>query len=58
MAFVEELSSFGNQILIRMADDFDAGKFANGQFAAHVDPSVNVRRIGFAASGEKVTGDG
>jgi hypothetical protein len=48
----------GNQIVIRMADDFDAGKFANRQFATNINPSVNVRRIGFTASNKKVTGDG
>ena len=47
----------GNQIVVRVADNFDLGKFANHQFATHVNPSVNVRRVGLAAGGEKVTGD-
>jgi hypothetical protein len=37
-----------------VADDFDAGKFANRQFAANINASVNVRRIGLAARDEKV----
>ena len=41
---------FGDQIVVRVANDFDFGKFANGKLAAHVNPSVNVRRIGFAAT--------
>ena len=33
-----------------MADDFDFRKFANRQLAAHINTSINVRRIGFATS--------
>ena len=50
----------GNQIIIRVADNFDPGKFANWHPAlrdADVNPAVNVRRVGLAASCEKVTGD-
>ncbi len=48
----------GHQIVVRVADDLDARKFANRQFAAKVNPPVNVRRVGFAAGNQKVTGDG
>ena len=44
----------GNQIVVRVADDFDAGKFANRQSAAHINPSVNVRGVGFTAGDEVV----
>ena len=46
------LNLFGNQIVIGVADDFDFRKFANRQLAAHINTSINVRRIGFAASDE------
>jgi hypothetical protein len=45
----------GDQIVIRVADDFDFGEFANGQLAPHINPTVNVRRVRFAASDKKVT---
>jgi len=44
----------GNQIVIRVADDFDFGKFSNRQFAANVNASVNVRGIGFTSSNQVV----
>ena len=52
------LNRLGNQVVVRVADDFDLGEFANGQFAADVNAAVNVRRVGFAAAHQKVTGDG
>ena len=52
MAFVEQLSLFSNQIVVRVTDDFDPGEFAHRQFATHVNPSVNVRRVGFSSSNE------
>jgi len=39
----------GNQIVIRVADDFDAGKFTNWQQAADVNPTINVRGVGLAS---------
>ncbi len=51
---LEELNRLGNQIVIRVADDFDPGKFANRQSAAQVNPPVNVRRVGFTAGDEVV----
>ena len=45
----------GNQIIIRVADDFDAGKFANWHLATNVNPAVNVRRVGFASRDEVVS---
>ena len=45
---------FGNQIIVRVADDFDPGEFANRQFAAHVNPAVNVRSVGFSSSDEVI----
>ena len=44
---------FGNQIVIRVADDFDFGELADGKFAtANVNAAVNVRRIRLAARDE------
>src|SRR5688572_15716657 len=44
-----DLSMFGDQIVIRMADNFHAGKFTDGQFATDIDTAVNVRSVGFGA---------
>ena len=43
---------FGNQIVIRVADDFDLGEFSHRQFPTHINASVNVRRIRLAARDE------
>jgi hypothetical protein len=45
----------GNQIVIRVADYPHFGKLSNRQFAPHINPSINVRRIRLAASNEVMT---
>ena len=36
-----------------MSNDFHLRELADGQFAAHVNPAVNVRRVRFA-TGDKI----
>jgi hypothetical protein len=50
VVFTHCTTPFGDQIIIRVADDFDFGKFANRQLSANINPSVNVRRIRLAAA--------
>ena len=50
----QSIGWLGNQIVVRVADDFDSGEFADRQLAAHVNASVNVRRIGFAAANKVI----
>ena len=45
----------GNQIVVCVPDHFDSGKFANRHPALHENPSVNVGRIRFTASGEEIS---
>src|ERR1039458_8296631 len=44
---------FGDQIVIGVADDLDAGELAQGQFPANINPSVNVGRVRLAARDQK-----
>ena len=43
------LSRFRDQVVIRVADDFDRGELAHWQFPAHINTTVDVRGIGLAA---------
>src|SRR5215469_2965574 len=45
----KQSNSLRDQVVVGVADDFDAGEFADGQVAADVDAAVDVRRVGFAA---------
>ncbi len=47
-------SGLGDEVVVGVADDFDAGEFGDGELAANVDAAVNVGRVGFAA-GDEVT---
>src|ERR1017187_4387390 len=43
------VARFSNQIVIGVADDLHLRELAKGQLAAHIDPAIDVRRVGFAA---------
>jgi len=60
LARVNNLSDrLRNQIVISVADNFDAGEFANWHSAlrrAHINAAVNIRRIRLAAADQIVDG--
>src|SRR5439155_14702494 len=47
-------SRLGDQVVIRVADDFNKGKFTRRLLPAHINAAINVRRVRFAA-GDEIT---
>jgi Zn-dependent protease len=46
----ELLQRRGDKVVIRVPDDFHAGKFSGHRLAPHIDATVDVRGVGLAAS--------
>src|SRR6266540_1791651 len=58
MSKLQGSPGFGHQVIIGMADDADAGEFAQGQLAANMNPAVDVGRVGFGAGQSEVPSSG